>query len=352
MKIKLQEAADLVGGVVFGNPDLEFFNVAKLEDANFGDLSFLYLDKYEHQLLTTKASAVLISPKFKKVRDDISYIEVKEPNSALNIIIKKYFDPKINLKGIDPTASIHKNATVDESAVIGKNVVISSGCKIGKNSYILHNSVLMDNVEVGDNCIIYSNVSIRENCKIGNNVIIHSNTCIGSDGFGFIPNEKGEYIKVPQIGNVVIEDDVEIGSNVSVDRAALGSTIIKKGTKIDNLVQIAHNVSIGENSILIAQSGIAGSTKLGKNCILAGQVGVTGHIELADNVMITAQSGVSKSIDKAGKYRGSPALPLNEALRQEASIRIIPSLQEKIKKLEEKIAFLENKFSDLSKKEN
>ena len=352
MKIKLKEAADLVGGVVFGNPDLEFFNVAKLEDAKDGDLSFLYLDKYEHQLLTTKATAVLISPKFKKIRDDISYIEVKDPNVAINIIIKKFFNPTINLTGIDSSASIHKNSSIDSTSVIGKNVVISSGCKIGKNTFILHNTVLMDNVEVGDNCIIYPNVSIRENCKLGNNVIIHSNTCIGSDGFGFIPNEKGEYIKVPQIGNVVIEDDVEIGSNVSIDRAALGSTIIKKGTKIDNLVQIAHNVSIGENSIIISQSGIAGSTKIGKNCILAGQVGVVGHIEITDNVTVTAQSGVSKSIDKAGKYRGTPALPLNEALRQEASVRNIPSLQEKIKKLEEKIAFLESKFLEISKKDS
>ena len=351
MKMTLKEAADFVGGVVFGNPNIEITNVAKLEDAKQGDLSFLYLEKYQHQLDTTKASAILISPKFEKKRTDISYIEVKDPNVALNKIIQTFLKPIINIHGIDSSASVHPNTIISPSAAIGKNVIISEGCKIGENSIILHNTVIMENVEIGNDCIIYPNVTIRENCKLGNNVIIHSNTCIGSDGFGFIPNEKGEYEKVPQIGNVEIEDNVEIGSNVSVDRAALGSTKIKKGTKIDNLVQIAHNVVIGENSIIISQTGIAGSTKIGNNCILAGQVGVVGHIEITDNVTITAQSGVSKSIDKPGKYRGTPAVPLGEALRVEAQIRNLPSFSEKIKKLEEKIAFLESKFSDTSKKD-
>ncbi len=346
MKLTLKEAADFVGGVVYGNPNLEITGIAKIEEAKSGELTFLYLPGYEHFLTTTNASALLISPKFSRTREDISYIEVQDPNAALNRIIKKHFNPIINIEGQDKSAWIHYTAKVALSASIGKNAIVSEGCEIGDNSIVLHNTVLMDNVKIGRNCLIYPNVTIRENCVLGDNVIIHSNTCVGSDGFGYIPNAAGEYEKVPQIGNVVLEDDVELGSNVSIDRAALGSTLIKKGTKIDNLVQIAHNVVVGENSIIISQSGIAGSAKLGKNCIIAGQAGVVGHIELADGVTITAQSGVSKSIDKAGKYRGTPAAPLGETLRIESHIRNLPSYAEKIKKLEEKIAFLEAKISE------
>jgi UDP-3-O-[3-hydroxymyristoyl] glucosamine N-acyltransferase len=345
MKITLREAADLVGGVVFGNSEIELTGVAKIEDAVKGDLTFLYLPKYESSLSTTQASAVIISPKFKKQRSDISYIEVNEPNVAFNIIIKKFLTPKLNLLGKDPSSSIHLTSLIGQNVAIGKNVVISEGCEVGDDSFVFHNSVLMDNVKLGRNCLIYPNVTIREGCVLGDNVIVHSNTCIGSDGFGYIKNAKGEYEKVPQLGNVILEDNVELGSNVSIDRAALGSTIIRRGTKIDNLVQIAHNVVIGENSILISQSGIAGSTTLGKNCILAGQVGVVGHIEIVDDVTVTAQSGVSKPINKAGQYRGSPTQPLIDALKTEARIRKLEDYEKRIKILEEKIAFLEGQNS-------
>lgn len=346
MNLKLKEAADLVGGVVIGNPDLIVHNVAKIEEASQQDLTFLYLPAYEKFLETTKAAAVIIKPEFKKTRQDLSYIEVQNPNTALQKIILTYLKPEINIKGIDPTASIDKTVKLGKNVSIGKNVVVCAGSVIGDDSIILHNTVIMDSVMIGNNCLIYPNVSIRENSVLGNNVIVHSNTVIGSDGFGYIPNEKGEYIKVPQIGNVILEDDVELGSNVSIDRAAIGSTIIKKGVKIDNLVQIAHNVFVGENSIIISQSGIAGSTKIGKNCILAGQVGVVGHIEITDNVTITAQSGVSKSITKPGQYRGSPTDELTKTLRLEAHIKNLPSYAEKIKKLEEKIASLEQQISE------
>ncbi len=346
MKLKLKEAADLVGGVVIGNPDLTVLNVAKIDEATQNDLTFLYLPAYEKFLETTKAAAVIIKPEFKKSRNDISYIEVKNPNAALQKIILTYLKPEIQTKGIDASAHVAPDASLGKNVVIGKNVVVSSGCIIGDNSIILHNAVLMENVKAGSGCLIYPNVSVRENCELGNNVIIHSNSVIGSDGFGYIQNENGEYIKEPQIGNVILEDDVEIGSNVSIDRATIGSTTIKKGVKIDNLVQIAHNVVVGDNSLIISQSGIAGSTKIGKNCILAGQVGVVGHIELADGVIVTAQSGVSKSIDKAGQYRGSPVDLLTKTLRLEAHIKNLPQYAEKIKKLEEKIASLEQKISE------
>ncbi len=349
MKIKLKDAADYVGGVVIGNPDTAISNIAKIEEAKEGDLTFLYLPAYEKFLATTKASAVIISPEFKKTRDDISYVEVKNPNVAFQKIITTFLKPKLNLNGIDPSASINAGAKLGKNVAIGKNVVISAGCEIGDNTIIFHNTVIMDNVKVGANCLIYPNVSIREECILGNNVIVHSNTCIGSDGFGYVPNQKGEYEKVPQIGNVVLEDDVELGSNVSVDRAAFGSTLIKKGVKIDNLIQIAHNVVIGEHTAIAAQAGISGSTKIGKHCMIAGQVGIVGHIEIADGTIIGAQSGVSKSLPKPGKYRGSPAQDMSAQLRVEAQMRNLPSISEKIKKLEEKIASLEQKIFDISK---
>lgn len=350
MKIKLKDAADFVGGIVIGNPDLEITNIAKIEEAKEGELTFLYLPAYEKYLATTKASAVIISPNFKKIRSDISYIEVQNPNVAFQKIISTFLKPELKLKGIDASASIHPSVKIGENVAIGKNVVISENCEIGNNTIIFHNTVIMENVKIGSNTLIYPNVTIRENCIIGNNVIIHSNTCIGSDGFGYVINDKNEYEKVPQIGNVVIEDDVEIGSNVSIDRATFGSTLIKKGVKIDNLVQVAHNVVIGEHTAIAAQAGISGSTKIGKHCMIAGQSGFVGHIEIADGTIIGAQSGVSKSIKKPGKYRGSPAEEMSTQLRLEAHVRNLPSYLERIKKLEEKIAFLGSKIFELTEK--
>ncbi|MBM4170743.1 MAG: UDP-3-O-(3-hydroxymyristoyl)glucosamine N-acyltransferase [Ignavibacteria bacterium] len=348
MNITLKEAADFVGGVVIGNPHQTFSNVAKIEDAKEGELTFLYLSSYEKYLSTTKASAVLISPEFNKSRTELNYIEVKNPNAALQKIIISFFNQPQNLSGIDKSASIDNSAVIGKNVTIGKNVVISSGCAIGDNTLIHHNTVILDNVKIGSGSLIYTNVSIRENCVIGNNVIIHSNTVIGSDGFGYIPNEKGEFKKVPQIGNVILEDDVELGSNVSVDRAALGSTIIRKGVKIDNLVQIAHNVDVGENTVMSGQTGIAGSTKVGKNCMFGGQSGVTGHVEIGDRVMLGAQTGVTKSLKKPGSYLGFPAKEVNTAMRLEAHIRNLPTYSEKIKNLEEKIASLEKKIFELT----
>ncbi|AFN75114.1 UDP-3-O-(3-hydroxymyristoyl) glucosamine N-acyltransferase [Melioribacter roseus P3M-2] len=349
MKIKLKDAADFVGGIVIGNPDLEISNIAKIEEAGEGDLTFLYLPAYEKYLETTKASAVIISPKFKKSRSDLSYIEIDNPNVAIQKIISTFLKPEIHVQGVDPSASVDNTAILGKNVTLGKNVVISSGCKIGDNSVILHNTVVMENSTVGNNCLIYPNVTIRENTSVGNNVIIHSNSCIGSDGFGYVMNQKHEYEKVPQIGNVVIEDDVEIGSNVSIDRAAIGSTLIRRGVKIDNLVQIAHNVQIGEHTAIAAQAGISGSAKIGKHCMIAGQSGFVGHIEITDGVIIGAQSGVSKSIKTPGKYRGTPAQEMSHQLHMEAHMRNLPKYAEKIKKLEEKIAFLESQISELMK---
>ncbi len=349
MKINLKEIAEFIGGKITGPEDISISNLAKIEEAAAGDLTFLYLPAYEKYFADTKASAIIVKPAFNKSRNDITYIEVENPNSAFFQVIEKYFKPDFNLTGIDPSASVDKSATIGNNVALGKNVVVSAGCKIGNNVKIYHNTVLLEDVEIGDDTLLFQNISIREKCKIGNRVIIHPGTVIGSDGFGYTTDAKGVYHKISQIGNVVVEDDVEIGANVTVDRASIGSTVIKKGVKIDNLVQVAHNVVVGENTVLIAQSGISGSTKLGRNCILAGQVGLVGHIELADSVVITAQSGVTKSINKAGQYRGSPAQDLKSALKQEAFIRNIPQYADSIKELQKQIAGLQEKLNNLER---
>ena len=345
MKISIKEIASLINGNVSGDIIIEISNVAKIEEAKQGDLTFLYLPAYDKFFPATQASAIIVKTGFSKSRNDITYIEVDSPEKAFFTILKKFFTPEFPLNGIDPSAFIHPAAKLAENVAVGKNVVISSGCIIGADTKVFHNTVVSDNVSIGSGCLIHSNVSVRENCILGNRVIIHSGTVVGSDGFGYSPNEKGEYEKIPQIGNVIIEDDVELGSNVSIDRAAMGSTIIKRGCKIDNLVQIAHNVILGEDTVVSAQTGVSGSTKIGRHCILAGQAGLVGHIELGDNVIITAQSGVSKSIPKPGYYSGSPAMEMRSYQKMQAQVRFIPDYADRIKELENQVKSLKELIS-------
>jgi UDP-3-O-[3-hydroxymyristoyl] glucosamine N-acyltransferase len=337
MNLTLQEVSDFIGGKITGNRNLVIKNLAKIEEAQPGDLTFLYLPAYEKFLPSTKASAIIVKTGFNIKRDDISYIETVEPNKAFFKLINHYLTPDFPLKGIDSTAFIDPSVKIGKNFAAGKNVVISAGCSIGNNVKIFHNTVILENVDVGNDCLLFQNISIREKCKIGDRCIIHANTVIGSDGFGYEQDEKGVFQKIPQIGNVVIEDDVEIGSNVSVDRASIGSTLIKRGTKIDNLTQIAHNVVIGEDTIISSQVGISGSTKVGNNCFILGQVGLTGHIEIGNKVILIAQSGVSKSILKEGTYFGSPAKEVKNAFQIEAHIRNLPKYAEKITQLEKQI---------------
>jgi UDP-3-O-[3-hydroxymyristoyl] glucosamine N-acyltransferase len=337
MEISLKDAAASINGIITGDPDICFSGLAKIEEAEKGDLTFLYLPAYEKYFESTRASAILVKPGFNKTRNDISYIEVNDPNKAFFKILKQFFSPEFRLEGIDPSASIHPSVVLGENVAVGKNVVISEGCSIGDNTKIFHNTVIMDNVTLGKNNLIYPNVSIREGCRTGDRVIVHSGTVIGSDGFGYYTDEKEVYYKIPQIGIVILEDDVELGSNVSVDRASLGATVIRKGVKIDNLVQVAHNVEIGEDSVISAQAGISGSTHIGKNCMIAGQVGIVGHVKIADKVVLMAQSGVSKGINKPGFYFGSPAKEVKTTMKLEAHIRNLPEYAEEIKKLKKEI---------------
>jgi len=337
MIIRLAEAAELVNGNVIGDKNITISSFAKIEEAKPGELTFLYLDSYKKFFPATKASAIIVKKDFPKTRNDITYIEVESPNNAFAKLLQHYFKPDYKLSGVDPTASIHSTVVIGENTAVGKNVVISEGCRIGSNVKIFHNAVILENVEIEDNSVIFQNVSIREGSRIGKNVIVHANSVIGSDGFGYDIDENKVFHKVPQIGIVIIEDDVEIGSNVSVDRASLGATVIKKGVKIDNLVQIAHNVVIGENSIVAGQAGVAGSTKIGKNCYLLGQAGVSGHIEITDNVILHPQAGVGKSILKPGNYFGSPAKEIKTAFKLESHYRNLQNYSDRITQLEKQI---------------
>lgn len=344
MNLTVAEISSFVNGKVVGDSNTAIKSVAKVDEAKKGDLTFIYLPAFEKFGSTTEASAILVKPDYKKNRKDITYIEVEAPEKAFFAILRKFFTPEFTLNGIDKSAYLHPDVKLGENVAIGKNVVVSKGCEIGDNTKIFHNTVILEDVKIGNDCVIFSNVSIRDNCKIGNRIIIHSGTVVGSDGFGFNPDEKGVYQKIPQIGNVILEDDVELGSNVSIDRAALGSTIIKRGTKIDNLVQIAHNVVVGEDTVISSQSGISGSTKIGNNCIIAGQVGIAGHLEIGDKVVLLAQSGVSKSLLKPGYYFGYPAKEIKSAHKLEAHIRNLPDYSDRIKQLEKELAALKEQL--------
>ncbi len=345
MEITVKEIANLIGGKVIGDETLVITGVARIYEAKNTDLTFLYLANYEKYLSTTKASVVIINPKITKSNNNVTYIEVEKPDVAIQRVIIKYFSSHDFIYGIDETAFVHSSAIVGENVSLGKNVIISENCKIGDNTIIYHNSVILKNTTVGSDCLIYPNVTITYNNVIGNNVIIHSGTVIGSDGFGYFPDEKGEYTKVPQIGNVVIEDNVELGSNVSIDRAALGSTRIKEGTKIDNLVQIAHNVEVGKHTAISGQSGIAGSSKVGDHCVFGGQVAISGHIEIGNQVMIGGKSAASKSVLSPGKYFGIPVKEIRTAFKVEAHLRNLDKYSKQISELEKKVKELENKIN-------
>lgn len=349
MKIEISRIAELTSAIVSGKPESTVNRLAKIEEALPGDLTFLSNSSYEKYFPDTKATAIFVKIGFKKVREDIIYLEVPDPNKAFLIVLNAFFTPVRELTGIDATASIAVGVKLGENVAIGKNVVIEEGCTIGAGTMILHNTVIMKNTVLGENCLIYPNVTVREETVIGNRVILQPGVVLGADGFGYAPNEKGQYQKIPQIGNVILEDDVEIGANTTIDRAALGSTIVKRGSKIDNLVQVAHNVSVGSDTVISSQAGIAGSTKVGNNCVLAGQVGLTGHIEIGNQVVIGAQSGVSKSIPQPGMYFGYPAKELKTSLKLEAHIRNLPDYVKRITELEKKLAELSAKTGEAEK---
>jgi UDP-3-O-[3-hydroxymyristoyl] glucosamine N-acyltransferase len=338
MEFTAKVIAQYLKGDIEGNPDETVNNISRIEEGKKGTLAFLANTKYEKYLYSTEASIVLVNRSL-VLSDKVAstLIRVDDAYQAFASLLNLYQSTIPQKKGIDNNSFVSGTAEIGKDCYIGAFAFIGENARIGNKVLIYPQVYIGDNVRVGDNTILYPGVKIYKDCVIGSNCIIHASTVIGSDGFGFAPGE-GTYQKIPQIGNVVIEDEVEIGSNVSVDRATIGSTAIRKGTKIDNLIQIAHNVEIGENSVIIAQAGIAGSTKLGKNVVVAAQAGIVGHLQIADNVKIGAQSGVTNNIKEEGAIMlGSPASEFREAKKSLIIVRKLPELYDKINKLDKEL---------------
>ncbi len=336
MEFSARQIAGILNGQIEGDTEAKISKLSKIEEGEPGSISFLANPLYTHYLYTTKATLVIIAKDYVLTGPvSATLIRVDSPGNAFAKLLEMYNQVKLNKSGISKMAFIADSAKVGENIYAGEFAVISDGAKIGNNVKIYPQVYVGENVVVGDNTTLFAGVKLYSDTVIGKNCIIHSGTVIGSDGFRFAPeNEEGNR-KIPQIGNVIIEDDVEIGANCAIDRATLGSTILRKGVKFDNLVHIAHNVEIGENSYLAACNVVAGSTKIGKNCMFSGQVGIVGHLQIADNTIITAQSGISKSITKKGEvYMGSPAFEAGKYRKAYIHFRNLDALVQRVDKLE------------------
>ena len=338
-ELLVAELADFLGGTIEGPMTETVFGVSKIDQSIPNSLSFLANTKYEEFIYTTSASAILVNTDFKaKASLDKTLIVVDDPYMAFCAVLNRYFNPGVSKSGIEAGATVSKSANVEDTCYIGANTYIGDHVVIGKNVKIFPNCFIGDGVTIGDDCLIYANVSVYHECRIGSSTIIHSGTVIGSDGFGHAPQKDGTYVKIPQIGNVVIGDNVEIGSNCSIDRATMGSTIIEDGVRLDNLIQVAHNVEIGKNTVIASQTGISGSTTLGPNCIVGGQVGFAGHITIAKGTQIGAQSGLGKSVSEENtRLFGTPVQPLKNELKSQVVFRDLPSLKAKVDNLEKLI---------------
>jgi len=340
MEFTLEEIAQLLGGKVKGDGQAKVNTISKIEDAASGSISFLSNPKYENYIYSTNASAVIVNKNFEP-RESVktSLILVDDPYTSFTTILEAYQRTLSLLKvGKEEPSFIGKNATIGDNHYIGAFAYIGSNSKIGNNVKIYPHAYIGDNVIIGDNTIIYAGVKIYTNCELGHHVTIHAGTVIGSDGFGFAPQPDGTYKTIPQVGNVVIGNHVDIGANTVIDCATMGSTIIEDGVKLDNLIQIAHNVKVGKNTVVAAQAGISGSTQIGENCIIAGQVGIIGHIKIANKTTIAAQAGIGRTITEENlTLLGSPAIEKLDFLKSFALYRKLPNLQKRIEELEEKI---------------
>ena len=325
--------ADKINGTVVGDRDIDIFNISKIEEGSKGSLTFLANPKYTEFIYTTKASAAIVSSDFEPTEKiELTLIKVKDPYSSFTTILELFDKDLSKRKGISQLTDIDKSSKISDSSFIGSFSTVGENSVIGEKCIIENQVFIGNNVEIGNGCLIYPGVKILDDTIIGQNCIIHSSTTIGSDGFGFAPNDDGSYKKIPQTGNVVIGDNVEIGSNSTIDRATLGSTIISNGVKLDNQIQVAHNVEIGENTAIAAQSGVAGSTKIGKNCMIGGQVGIIGHIKIGDNVKIQAQAGVTSNIESNSRVTGTPAISYMNYNKSYVHFKNLPEIVKKIDK--------------------
>ena len=337
MEFSAKQIADFIGGRVEGDDNAKVNTFAKIEEGVPGAISFLSNPKYTHFIYETKSSIVLINEDMKLEQPvETTLIRVANAYEAVAKLLQLYESTKPKKKGIDPMARIAPSAQVADDVYIGAFAVVGEGAVVGKGSQIYPHTVIGDGVKVGEGCLFYPNVTIYQGCKIGNHVTIHAGSVIGADGFGFAPNAEG-YDKIPQIGIVIIEDNVEIGANTCIDRSTMGSTIIRKGVKLDNLIQVAHNCEIGENTVMSAQVGLAGSTKVGAWCMFGGQVGVAGHIQIGDKTFLGAQSGVPGSIKGNQTLIGTPPMEPKAYFKSQAIFRRLPDMYKQLAELQKQM---------------
>ncbi|HLV50433.1 MAG TPA: UDP-3-O-(3-hydroxymyristoyl)glucosamine N-acyltransferase [Flavobacterium sp.] len=338
MNITAQQIADILEGDIVGDASVSVNKLAKIEEGETGAITFLSNPKYNNYIYATKASIVIVNRSFEPLHSvDATMIRVDDSYNAFTKLLEYYNHIKLMKSGIEQPSVISEGVVYGEGLYLGSFSYIGKNTKIGNNVKIYPNSFVGDNVEIGDNTVLFAGSRIYSESIIGKNCVIHSGTIIGSDGFGFAPNKDETYSKIPQIGNVIIEDDVEIGACTTVDRATLGSTIIRKGVKLDNQIQIAHNVEVGENTVIASQTGIAGSAKIGKHCVIGGQVGIVGHIIIGDNVRIQAQTGVGRSIKSGEMVQGSPAMPYNDFSKSYVYFKKLPIIVKELDDLKKRI---------------
>jgi len=327
MKFTAEQIAGILEGEVVGNPNAEVYTLAKIEEGIEGSLTFLANPKYVNYIYTTKATITIVNSDFQPEQAiETTLIKVEDGYKSFSKLLEYYNQVKLMKSGIEQPSVISESVTYGEGLYLGSFCYIGKNVTIGKNVKIYPNSFIGDNVKIGDDCIFFAGVRIYSETEIGNNCTIHSGSIIGSDGFGFAPLEDGTFSKIPQIGNVIIEDNVEIGANSTIDRATLGSTFIKKGVKLDNHIQVAHNVEIGENTVIAAQTGIAGSTKIGKNCMIGGQVGISGHLTIGNGVKIQAQAGIAKNLADNEVVQGSPAFSYGDFAKSYVHFKNLPKI--------------------------
>ena len=338
MKFTAAQIAGILEGDVIGNPDVEVSKLSKIEEGTEGSLTFLANPKYKPYIYSTQASITIVNKTF-EAENAISttLIKVDDAYKSFSKLLEYYNQIKISKFGIEQPSHISETSTIGKNVYVGAFSYVGENVSIGDNVKIFPGSYIGDNVSIGENTVIFAGVKIYSDCVIGSNCAIHSATVIGADGFGFAPNQDGEYSKVPQTGNVIIEDYVDIGAATTIDRATLGSTIIRKGVKLDNQIQIAHNVEIGKNTVIAAQTGIAGSTKIGENCQIGGQVGIIGHLIIGNNVKIQAQSGITRSIKDNEVLQGSPAFGYGDYNKSYVYFKNFPKIVKDINELEKKV---------------
>ena len=345
MEFSAEQIAGIINGTIVGNATVSVNGLAKIEEGTTGKLSFLSNPKYEEYIYSTESSVCIVNNSFvptKEIPSTLTLIKVEDAYACFAKLLEFYDQMKRKQPKIEANATISSSAIIGKDPYIGSSAYISDGAILGDNVVVYPNVYIGENVEIGNGTIIHPSATIYADCVVGNNCVIHAGVVIGADGFGFAPDENGVFSKVPQIGNVILEDNVEIGSNSTIDRATMGSTIIRKGVKIDNLCQIAHNVEIGEHSAMAAQVGVAGSAKIGKHVLVGGQAGISGHLHIADGTKIVAQSGIPGSIKKAETVMGSPGIPIDDFKKSYFGFRKLPFILNKI-------AEFDKKFKELTK---